>query len=468
VRRLTLAVLLGALALPLVSDAAAPLRQVSWADSRHAWGLRELGLRCKPAHDVCASEDGGQTWRGIFSGGTFIFHAVRATARAGYVSTGRTASFTFWTRDAGARWYQSRLLDSPVELVVGRGVLYEAGEHLYRIGPFPPRGALPCPPGVEDLSPPPCGIPPGEAGMSKEVVADPPAGWVLTGEARSVPGGVAAVAAPADASPYERLGLLVYRLGQASFSEVPVPGGTKASSASLHVSWPSLIVVAFAARELGWVSADGGATWSEPFGGDGAPSAGSASPDPDHRFLRCGGWLCATDDGGATSRRVLRGAVPLFLRASARAGIAVRAGGPLVTVDGGRSWSPEPALKGARVVAGDDVDLFWHRGGRSLLRLVPWPADRPRRARIVARVRGRLEAMASLRGGVVALVLPASSGRPRVLVFRDGRTRVTRLASASTGGPYRLVVAWPDIFVVAPSALWRSADGGTSWRLLTP
>src|SRR5437868_12897294 len=61
--------------------AAAPARAGgSWVDTLHGWALSSDGITCAPRADLCATNDGGATWQGIFNGAVDQF--VRTSVRA--------------------------------------------------------------------------------------------------------------------------------------------------------------------------------------------------------------------------------------------------------------------------------------------------------------------------------------------------------------------------------------------------
>ena len=239
VARLT-PLLTGAALLFAVSASALPApsakRWISWSDARHGWVPNHAAFSCTDAHPeavwggtVCATENGGRTWRTIFRGGNYVMVALRTSTRAGVVSTGAHGHTQFWTRDNGRHWFASdviagdRTLGAPPPLIVGRANhLYWAalgGATGYRGPPWPPTGEATCEDGtwawsafMLDTADPRgnhCQGPPVEAGMrsqSAAVVADAgmtqlarvPAGFLAV-FARQ---GAAAAAASTRASPH--------------------------------------------------------------------------------------------------------------------------------------------------------------------------------------------------------------------------------------------------------------------------
>src|SRR5438552_18647577 len=98
-RRAVVAALAGALAFGSAGAASTAFRPrgASWLDARHAWAPNYWSYwPCADAHPphgasdsrVCATEDGGKTWRAIFHGGNYVFDLARTSLTAGIVSTG--------------------------------------------------------------------------------------------------------------------------------------------------------------------------------------------------------------------------------------------------------------------------------------------------------------------------------------------------------------------------------------------
>lgn len=240
----------------------------SWADSQHGWTAHPPA-RCKPRRDVCATEDGGATWRGIFNGGTFIFGVVRTSRTAGVVSTGRQASARFWTRDNGRHWYRTKKI-GPEFIGSGKYLFWiDFGPALYRVTPWPPRLEPSCR-GVWTVAAfeteaakggNVCSGPAVDAGM-KAVRAVRLEQGELAG-LTNVPGGVIATVTE---SPSPRV--LLYRLGNARVVDLPAAGSLvpcTGFSREPIVSWPRITVLACraaAGEPLGaWVSSNGGASW---------------------------------------------------------------------------------------------------------------------------------------------------------------------------------------------------------------
>jgi hypothetical protein len=252
-----------------VSFGARALPGESWAGSQYGW-TSDPPARCKPRLDVCATEDGGSTWHGIFRGGTFVFGVVRTSKTAGVVSTGRQVSARFWTRDNGRHWYLTRKVGREFQ---GNGAYLfsiDFGPTLYRIRPWPPTARARCKGGwtggAFDTVPAKggnvCSGPAVEAGM-KAVAAVTLEEGKLAGLA-NVPGGTIATVS---SSPVPRV--LIYRLGRPRVVDLPAAGGLfpcTGFNGEPLVTWPRLTV--FGCRQEGageqagvWVSDNGGATW---------------------------------------------------------------------------------------------------------------------------------------------------------------------------------------------------------------
>jgi hypothetical protein len=251
-----------------VALAARALPGESWVGSQYGW-TADPPARCTPRRDVCATEDGGVSWHGIFNGGTFVFGVVRTSQAAGVVSTGRQASARFWTRDNGRHWYWTSRI-GPEFMGSGRYLFWiDFGPALYRVTPWPPRGKASCAgvwtgaafdtEGAKGGNV--CSGPAVEAGM-RAVRAVRLKQGELAGLA-NVPGGVIATVR---SSPVPQV--LLYRLGTPRVVELPAAGGLAPCvgfNREPIVSWPRITVLACrgeAAAPVGtWVSTDGGASW---------------------------------------------------------------------------------------------------------------------------------------------------------------------------------------------------------------
>lgn len=276
-RRLTVPMVIGVAALVLAA-AGGTGPGASWADAQHGWTAQLARTACKPRAAVCSTENGGVSWHGIFDTSSEISAVLRTSARAGLISTARSAGITFWTRDNGRRWYRTRLLEGP--FAGSGGYLYwhepNAGGALYQVRPWPPKRKLNCVRGwatgpfarapKSSRSPTRarkyCADPSRPGGMSNYLVAelDPADGFAALAP---VPGGVLAVVARS-APPHR---VLIRRNGRNTLVDLPAPGGDLrpcADQAPL-VSWPNLVVLGCrsgVAGESAWVSHDGGSTWT--------------------------------------------------------------------------------------------------------------------------------------------------------------------------------------------------------------
>jgi hypothetical protein len=199
---------------------------------------------------------------------------------------------------------------------------------------------------------------------------------------------------------------------------------------------------------------------------------------------RAHGWqsrergVYATNDAGKTWRLIYPHYAQRVLRLSASRGV-ISVGAPptacscdqqqLWTADGGRSWHVTRALSPNFAGAGSDV-YTW--SGASV-RQASWP---PARSAPLATLAMEVADLAVVPGGVAALL--TDEGRSwdnsaRVVVLRGDSRSV--LALPSLGGRVlarALTVAWPTVLVRTyvftdlgrRTVLWRSGNGGKSWR----
>jgi hypothetical protein len=139
-----------AIAAPLASagpDKGRPA-QISWADKQHRYGWAfspgtTKGGWC-PSHyatpRICATEDGGNHWRGILYGkidaAPFV---LRSTSYAGLVVVqARKFRFSLGTLDNGRHWYRVSQLSGVPTRVRGGHVFWDSGAYSFRLGGWPP------------------------------------------------------------------------------------------------------------------------------------------------------------------------------------------------------------------------------------------------------------------------------------------------------------------------------------------
>lgn len=149
-----------ALALSVVASAAGAAgpnpRYISWADAKHGWVADERYERwCRDGGfdlgaggaRVCATDDGGRTWRAIVIGGNYI-EPVRTSRNAGVVTTGAHGHVEYVTVDGGASWAHTTKICADDRLgaapprIVGRGSYLYCATHgsdtVYRVQGWPP------------------------------------------------------------------------------------------------------------------------------------------------------------------------------------------------------------------------------------------------------------------------------------------------------------------------------------------
>jgi N-acetylneuraminic acid mutarotase len=263
---------------------------VSWADARHGWAPHggkwcKNTLRGSGEGVVCATEDGGRTWRTIFVGGNFIFAAVRTSVSAGLVSTGAHGHVQFWTRDNGRHWYGTEVaggsggFNARFPAFAGKGSqLYWVRafeDTVYQVTPWPPSGPATCDGrwarsafDQADVDPAGnhCQGSPVEAGMQSVPVVS---GHGVVARFAVVPGGLFVLTQQPDGT----LMSVVHRGGSNQVTELPaaaVPAGGSGGLRRLRLAWPAVTVearyfVGDRAKDswdIEWRSSDGGATWS--------------------------------------------------------------------------------------------------------------------------------------------------------------------------------------------------------------
>jgi hypothetical protein len=175
VRSLRAWVAVAVLALGLAVVAAAEdENRISWADAAHQHGWAEVtsggsGMEGEPPQPhcpgtqrstgsiafLCATENGGRSWRRIFRAGEGLMYLrgfTRTSLTAGVVAVSRDdalprtlRSGVFWTSDNGAHWYETTKIGPLVESRGGRLFWRTLDDALYQVRPWPPRGAVKCP-----------------------------------------------------------------------------------------------------------------------------------------------------------------------------------------------------------------------------------------------------------------------------------------------------------------------------------
>jgi hypothetical protein len=217
---------------------------LSWADSQHGWKICNGNL--------CASDDGGQTWRIVRNpaAATGLSAVVRTSATAGAIAGGPPQVPRYWTRDGGRTWQRTSAISGIFQ--GNSAYLFSlVGRSLVQARPWPPTGS----------------------GLKVRTVWTPPGGSQIDYPFANVPGGVATLVGYTG-SPL-RIGVLVYRLGQGRVTSLPqtgLPAGTDYFvNLGITADWPDLYVWAQAMQQsspaptpLGdavWHSKDGGRTW---------------------------------------------------------------------------------------------------------------------------------------------------------------------------------------------------------------
>jgi hypothetical protein len=275
-RRVAVAVaLLSGVATFVAFDAWA-IPEESWVGSQYGWTAVPPPA-CKPARNVCSTEDGGRSWHGIFDGGTFVFGVVRTSASAGVVSTGRQLSARFWTRDNGRHWYRTRRI-GPEFQGSGKYLFWISfSRTLYQVRPWPPRGRALCR-GVwaaSAFSPVAakggnvCSGRAVEAGMRATGVATLDQGTFAA--LANVPGGIIATIDSAGTTAPPRI--LLHRRGRSSSVELPAASGMvlcHGFGREPLVAWPRIAVFGCAVNGVPrgvWTSSDGARSWTAVVGG---------------------------------------------------------------------------------------------------------------------------------------------------------------------------------------------------------
>jgi len=223
---------------------------VSWADSQHGWQICGGG--------VCASSDGGRSWRRLALPSSFgeVSAVARTSAMVGVIANTPTSAVTGiavdWTRDAGRTWHGTSKLSGCFQ---GNAsfLFADAGAGIVQATPWPPTGRK----------------------LQTRPAWSSPSGRSSCYPLANLPGGVAALV---DSS-HGPIGLavLVHRLGSNRVVELPQTNESGVDyllNPNLNASWPDLYVTAQAYAntkappgnkhlgELFWHFADGGKTWA--------------------------------------------------------------------------------------------------------------------------------------------------------------------------------------------------------------
>ena len=243
-----------------------PVREASFPTSRLGWAPNySVGLPCR-AETICATDDGGRTWRTVFAVGSFLRDPVRTSALAGVVLAG---PYPFWTRNGGRTWFEMErppasspgLPDPTPPRYQGRGNLlfvHYGGRTLYRVVPWPSRAEPPCTARGPEPARRVCGVPPANGGLEYRAVHTLERDAL--GPMANVPGGIVALVTGDRRAP---AAVLLHRLGRTTLRRLPPPPASHLPpdfSPRVAASWPWLFVVAHS-RTAFWWSRDGGRTW---------------------------------------------------------------------------------------------------------------------------------------------------------------------------------------------------------------
>jgi hypothetical protein len=287
-RRAVVAALVGFMALGSAGAASTAFRPrgTSWLDARHAWAPNYASRwPCSDARPprgasdsrVCATDDGGKTWRTIFHGGNYVFDVARTSLTTGIVSTGAYGHSEWWTIDGGAHWYSTGVVyDGPEPIGSAKGLphfrgrghtlfwMRTFGDTIWRIAPWPP------------IPPPSCD---GTWSWSLDLDYDAsPDGNICVGQAvdgdmRSTPALVLPGRRLLELTPFKDgsfaalflgrgLEPVVWHAGVFRHARMRLPGGV--TKIELSERWPRVKMKLL--RAQGWIvwrSRDGGRTWHQ-------------------------------------------------------------------------------------------------------------------------------------------------------------------------------------------------------------
>lgn len=201
-----------------------------------------------------------------------------------------------------------------------------------------------------------------------------------------------------------------------------------------------------------------------------------------------GANLFSSENGGRTWHRIFPRKIEILsvARTSRTTGIFGNFRRRYWTTDNGRHWhmtrriSPEFDGRG---------NWFFYIGGErrtALYQVSPWPprAGKIRRRLISTASVGSFAQIAAVPGGVVAVIDigQAAPYRPKVLIRRNGTTRLTQLSlpagrPSGTCNVLSLTAEWPELSVLGQprnidgtcsadmeyAMVWWSPDGGQTW-----
>lgn len=195
----------------------------------------------------------------------------------------------------------------------------------------------------------------------------------------------------------------------------------------------------------------------------------------------------STENGGRTWHRISRKRGILSVaRTSRTAGVIGHPRRRYWTIDNGRHWHVTTKISPQFDGRGK---WFFYLGGQrqtALYRVSPWP---PRggaiRSRLIATTSvGSFAQIAPVPGGVVAVIDIGERApyRPKVLIRRNGKSRLTQLPlpggrSSGTCNVIGLTAEWPSLNIVGQprnpdgscsadmeaAMAWWSHDGGQTW-----